>query len=75
LPIPYIHQRAFDASGTEEAVVFNVPWAEPDDPYTFYGCTESVRDENGNYTQVPVDPTGWGAKTYIINYNYEEEAN
>jgi hypothetical protein len=67
--IPYIHQRAFDGSGTEEAVVFNVPWSEPDDPYTFYGCTESVKDENNNYTQVPVDPTGWGAKKWIIYFD------
>jgi hypothetical protein len=66
---PYIHQRAFDGSGTAEAVVFNVPWAKPDDPFTFYGCTESVKDENNNYTQVPVDPTGWGAKKWIIYFD------
>jgi hypothetical protein len=73
--IPFIHQRAFDGSGGNEEVVFNVPWAEPDDPFTFYGCIESVRNEDGTYTNVPVDPTGWGAKKYTVNYNYEEEAN
>jgi hypothetical protein len=59
---PFIDKNAFLNSGAD-TVIFNVPWAEDYD----YNYTE----KNGNEV-IKIDPTGWGAKNYIINYNYEE---
>jgi hypothetical protein len=59
---PYINRYAFTGSGNG-TVVFNVPWSEDYD----YNYIEKVGNE-----EVKVNPTGWGAKNYIVNYNYEE---
>ena len=70
--VPYIHKNAFAQSGGSEGIIFNVPWSEDYD----YNYIDNVYDpESGTFTPVKIDPTGWGASKYTINYNYVEEAN
>jgi hypothetical protein len=66
--VPYIHKHAFFESGGSEGLVINVPWSEDYD-YKYY---ENIYNADGTYETVKIDPTGWGATNYTINYNYEE---
>ena len=73
--IPYIHKHAFINSG-DNNIVFNVPWSDPgpmpEGYYNLYKYTEQVKNADGTYTTAYIDPTGWGAKNYTINYDYVE---
>ena len=60
---PEMHKNAFAGSGSVDGVVFNVPWSEDYD----YNYIEKV-----NGVETKIDPTGWGARNFTINYNYEE---
>lgn len=66
--VPFIHKHAFKGSGGDEEIIFNVPWSADYD----YNYTESVRNADGTTSIVKVDPIGWGAENYTINYNWEE---
>ena len=65
---PYIHKNAFINSGGAEGIVFNVPWSEDYD-YEYIETTGVGDSAVSN----KIDPTGWGATNYTINYNYKEE--
>jgi hypothetical protein len=67
-----IHKNAFANSGGSEEIVFNVPWSEDYD----YNYIDQVYDPStGEFTYVTIDPTGWGASNFTINYDYVEEDN
>lgn len=66
---PHIDKAAFADSGhSVDGVVFNVPWAEDYD----YNYEISVPNGDGTSHTEKIDPTGWGATKFTINYNYEE---
>ena len=65
--VPYIHKSAFINSGNNE-IVFNVPWSKDYD----YNYTEQEKLPDGGTVDKKIDPTGWGAKNFIINYDYVE---
>jgi hypothetical protein len=64
---PYIHKNAFINSGND-SIVFNVPWSKDYD----YQYFETIKNQDGIDTTIKIDPTGWGAKNFTINYNYVE---
>jgi hypothetical protein len=69
---PFIHKNAFANSAAVDGVVFNVPWSEDYD----YNYIESIKNADGTTESVKIDPTGWGAKNFTINYNYiDKEAD
>ena len=67
---PYIHKNAFinscneDSDGIKE-VDFNVPWSMNYD----YKYTEQIKNPDGSVNTITIDPTGWGAKKYIVYYS------
>ena len=52
-------------------VTFKVPWPESYD-YKYY---DTITNADGTSEDVKIDPTGWGATDFTVEYNYDGGQN